>query len=222
MINKENVETNKIHLIHHGFLISEFAEVTYERLHSFKNKYSIKDTDIIIGVISRYTLWKGIQYIIPAFKEYLKTYPSAKLLIANAHGNDEEYIKDLLYTIPRENIIEVKYERDMAALYHSLTFYVHTPINEHCEAFGQTYIEALIAKVPSIFTLSGIAKEFIINRQNAIAVDFKNEIQILEALLLLSGDKNLAATISEQGYNDVVKEFELSLMINKLYQLYKA
>lgn len=163
---------------------------------------------------------KGIQYIVPAFKRFLEIYPNARLLIANTHGSDEKLIRGMLNTISKANLIEVKYERDMAALYHSLHMYVHTPINEHCEAFGQTYIEALIAGVPSIFTLSGVAREFIKNEKNALVVDFQNEDEILKAMLKIMSDKNLAKAISAQGYKDVADKFKLSLFLDKLERIY--
>lgn len=216
----EHVSASKIVLIHHGFLIREYADVSNERLEVFKSKYLIKKEDLVIGVVSRYTKWKGIQYVVPAFSSFLNSYPNAKLLIANAHGNDEQFLRQLFETLPEGRIIEVKYERDMAALYHSLNMYVHTPINEHCEAFGQTYVEALIAKVPSIFTLSGIAREFIVDKKNALVVDFENDQAIAEALLLLANDPDLSAKMKTQGYQDVVDQFALPVMIDKLKNLY--
>jgi hypothetical protein len=56
------------------------------------------------------------------------------------------------------------------------------PIDDTIEAFGQTYIEALISGVPSVFTLSGVASEFIENGKNALVVDYKNSEQISVAI----------------------------------------
>lgn len=222
LMEREYVSPKKIHLIHHGFLLQEYAEVDFNRIALFKKKYEIKDEDIIIGVVARYTLLKGIQYVIPAFINLLNDYPNAKLLIANSHGNDETYLRTLLREIPSNNLIEVKYERDMGALYKSLSVYVHVPIYNHIEAFGQTYIEALMSGIPSVFTLSGVAQEFIKHEHNALVVPFENAKSIYQSIKRLLEDKNLYQHISKQGYIDVESYFGLKKMINQLESLYLA
>lgn len=220
LLENEQVSPQKIHLINHGFLVEEYATVTDERIQIFKSKYGIVEGDIVIGVVARYTLLKGIQHIIPAFKMLLKNYPNAKLLIANSHGNDEVFLRSLLSDIPSQNLIEVKYERDMGALYKSLNVYVHVPISNHIEAFGQTYVEALMASIPSVFTLSGVAQEFIKDRSNAIVVPFAQDMPIYEAIKQLLEDKILYQTLAQQGLQDVREKFALSKMIDQLEALY--
>ncbi len=220
LIERERVPEHKVHLINHGFLSEEFGKIDNERITKFAKKYNIQQNDILIGVIARYTELKGVHHIIPAFIKILSEYPVAKLLLANSHGNDEKYIRSLLQQIPEHRIIEVKYERDMGALYNNLKVYVHTPINEHIEAFGQTYVEALMAGVPSVFTLSGIAAEFIVHERNALVVDFQNEEQIYHAIKRLLDDHQLYDRISQQGKKDAIAMFDLPVMIEKLEKLY--
>ena len=59
---------------------------------------------------------------------------------------------------------------------------MHVPIDSMSEAFGQTYIEALASRVPSIFTLSGIACEFAKDRVNCLVVPYKDSDSIQLAL----------------------------------------
>lgn len=220
LIEQEHVPEHKIKLIHHGFLTSEYDAVSEERISVFKQKYGILDDVVVIGVVARYTKLKGIQFIIPAFKQLLLNRPDSVLLIANSHGNDEAYLRAMMSDIPAKNIIEVKYERDMGALYKSLTAYVHVPIYDHIEAFGQTYVEALLARVPSVFTLSGVAAEFVVHEQNALVVPFQDANAIYLALDRLLTDSALRGRISEQGFEDARTLFSLDSMISKLEALY--
>lgn len=220
-ILKEGDNLKKIRKITHGFLFEEFEDVSDQRIKLFKDKYKIQDDVVVVGVIARYNLWKGIQFIIPAFVKFLTLNPKSKLLIANGNGNDKEFLKELLYeSIPSENIIEVLYERDMGALYKSLDVYVHTPIDSHCEAYGQTYVEALITKTPSIFTLSGIASEFIENHKNALVVPFKNSEEIYSSLVEIMNNKLLVAKMVDKGYKDALQKFNLPEMIEKHEKMY--
>ena len=220
LIEKENVGADKIHLIHHGFKLEEFEITDKNKMDALRNKYFIKDKFPVIGVIARYTHWKGIQYIIPAFEKLLLTYPDALLILANANGDYKLEINQLLKTIPPDNFVEINFEEDLFQMYHIFDIYVHTPINNHSEAFGQTYVETLAAGTPSVFTLSGIAREFIKDRQNALVVDYKNPEAIYTSIKELLENKSLAETISKNGKEDVKKSFGLDKMISKLEELY--
>ncbi len=222
LLKYEDVDYRKIHLIHHGFDLSEFQSVTQERVELLTSKYGIEKTKgPVIGVISRYTLWKGIQYIIPAFQRILDNYPDALLIIANANGPDKSFIQELLYkNIPSSNVLEIEFENDLFALYKLFDIYVHTPINSEIEAFGQTYVESLASGVPSIFTLSGVAAEFIRNEYNALVVEFEDANQIYNALLKLLNDRILCQSLIQRGTNSIQK-FSLNNYIDKLDRLYE-
>ncbi len=220
LIKKEGVSYKKIITIEHGFKLSVFEEQTNDAIYSLKQKYNPADQAPVVGVISRYTEWKGIQYIIPAFKKILQTYPNAKLILANANGNYSREIKELLKTIPFQNYTEIIFEKELGALYQLFDVFVHTPIDNHSEAFGQTYIEALAVGIPSVFTLSGIANDFIIHKKNALVVDYKNPEAIFESIFELLNDTDLSRKLVSQGKIDVRDRFKLSKMIVNLESLY--
>ena len=98
--------------------------------------------------------------------------------------------------------------------------FVHVPVDKNSEAFGQTYIEALAVGVPSVFTLSGVACEFIENGKNALVVDYQNSEQIYEALKRILSDKALDYQLFINGRKDIEKYFSLPLFIHKLEQIY--
>ena len=89
------------------------------------------------------------------------------------------------------------------------------------EAFGQTYIEALASGVPSIFTLSGVANEFIINERNAMVVSYQNSIDVYEKLIRLLGDISLRNQLVKNGRDDVEK-FALDPYTKKMINFYNA
>lgn len=223
LIEKENVSSKKISVIYHGLKFSDINTIDEKKIRNIKNKYSISNlTSPIIGIISRYTTWKGVQYAIPAFKQVLHTYPDALLILANAGGDYKKQIHNLLNEIPSRNYIEIVFEEDIFALYKIFNLFIHTPINEKIEAFGQIYIEALACKTPSIFTLSGIAKEFIVNEKNALVVPYMDSDSIYNAIMKMLTNENQRNTIIENGYADVLKKFDINdsvMQIQKLYSL---
>lgn len=220
LIEKENVSEKKIHVIHHGFKLDNFTKVPEQNVLNLKQKYATSDFKPVIGVIARHIELKGIQYIIPAFERFLQSYPNALLILANANGEYNNTLKSLLERVPSKSYIEIRFEMDVFSLYKLFDIYVHVPIDSELEAFGQTYVEALAAGIPSIFTLSGVAPEFIKNRHNALVVPFKNTDAIYNSMIELTENKALQATLISNGEKDVLEKFNLDKMILSLEQLY--
>ncbi|MCU0444139.1 MAG: glycosyltransferase family 4 protein [Microscillaceae bacterium] len=221
LIEQEFVKPQKIQLIHHGFQLNSFFNPNSLLIRQLEEKYKTKGKFPILGIIARHTHWKGIQYTIPAFEKLLKDYPNAYLLLANAVGDYKPEIDKLLAKIPASNYIQITFETELAALYRLLDIYVHVPINETIEAFGQTYVEALASEVPSIFTLSGVAVEFIKDKENALVVPFENTEAIYEAMLTLLTDRELGNRLTQQGKESVQAMFSLEKMIQSLEKLYE-
>jgi Glycosyltransferase len=221
LINWEKADPSKIILIPHGFLLEDFDNVDQSRIERFKRNTHINGKSPVIGVISRFTEWKGVQYIIPAFNEVLKKHPNAILLLLNAHGDYEATILKMLEKIPDQSFRTIRFENDIAAAYKSMDVFVHVPIDEHSEAFGQIYIESLAAGTPSVFTLSGIAPDFILNYYNALTVPFRNSSAIAKAVIEIVGNKELQQKLEENGKISVKENFGINRMINSLEKLYE-
>lgn len=216
----DKADPHKIVLIHHGFDFDYFKDVSDARIYAVKAKTKLnKNSCPVVGVISRYTELKGIQYIIPAFQELMKLYPQAHLVLANAHGDYEDHIKEMLSNLPEDSYTQIRFENDLASLYRLFDIFVHVPTDPHAEAFGQTYIEPLIVGVPCIFTLSGVAREFVQHEKNALVVDFKNSEQIFESIKTLLNNATMPTSLVKQGKQDI-SEFSIGGYVKKLEKLY--
>lgn len=221
LIKYENACPGKIRVIHHGFDFYYIANITNDRTHHIKKKYDIPSEGKIIGVISRYIEWKGLQFIIPAFKKFLDNHPSSFLILANAEGPFEPTIHNLLNTIPENRYREIKFESDIYALIRCFDYFIHVPIDAECEAFGLVYIEAMACKIPSIITLSGVVNEFTEHKKNALIVPHKSIDEIYRCLEELNQNAELAKSISEKAYCDVISRFDIKKSVTELENLYE-
>jgi glycosyltransferase involved in cell wall biosynthesis len=219
LIDRDKASAKKIEVIYHGFDLNYFENVKEERIQALKSKYQISQSALIVGVIARYQEWKGIQYIIPAFKKLLHDYPLAHLVLANANGNFKSEIQAALGTLPKDKFTEINFESDLASLYRIFNVYVHVPIDSESEAFGQTYVEALAAGIPSVFTLSGVASEFIVHEKNALVAEFKDSESVYSCINRLLSDESLRKTLITNGKKSVEK-FSLERMVQGLENLY--
>lgn len=218
LVKNELVSEQKVNLIHHGFKFSKFLDPSKADVDNLYDKYHVKAKYPVIGIIARWDELKGIQFVIAAFKRLIKDHPDALLILANANGPFP--VKDLLDELPKESYRIIKFEEDLYSLYQLFDIYIHVPIDQHLEGFGQTYVEALAAGIPSIFTLSGVASEFIKHEENALVVPYKDSNAIYQSIVRLLEDKNLSALIVENGRNSL-QQFSFERMISKLESLYK-
>ncbi len=220
LIHWDGAVRKKIHVIHHGFDFDYFNRADNENTKYLKLKYKLQPENCpVIGVISRYIEWKGIQFIIPAFKQLLRNYPAAHLLLANSSGSYANQIRQLINDLPPGSYTEITFENEVSSLYKLFDVFVHVPVDEDSEAFGQTYVEALIMGVPSVFTLSGVAPEFIKHEFNALVVEYKNSEVIARAIDRILKNNDLKDTLVKEGKSSVQK-FSLDGMISKLQSLY--
>lgn len=208
--------------IPHGFDLDYFTNYNIEILNCLQKNYNPKDQRPVIGVISRFTAYKGIQYIIPAFQKLLKLYPNALLMMFNARGDYEKELNSLLQTLPSNNFVKIDFETNLSEIYRLFNVYVHVPDSYYSEAFGQTYIEALASNVPSIFTLSGIAHETIEHQKNAFVVDYKNTDQIYTGLVEILTNTELSQNLKANNSENKLEEFTIKKFINKLEILYSS
>lgn len=216
----ENVPKEKITRIEHGFDLKLFSEADPKEIHQLREKYNPSGRGPVIGVISRWVEWKGVQYIIPAFKLFLEKYPAAKLLLFNAEGSYKAILLDHLKQVPKDSFEFIAFENNLPALYHTFDIFVHTPIDDHSEAFGQVYIESLAAGIPSVFSLSGIANTIMKDRENALIVGHKDVSSIFTAMCELCCSPALRNTLIQNG-KKTASFFTIDRQVNELYSLYK-
>lgn len=207
LIDLDNVSPDKISLINYGYDLNKFtSDESVVRM--LKGKYDLNGCSPVVGVISRFVHWKGVQYTIPAFAKLAQEYPKAKLVMANAVGDYAPEIEALLKKYLREDqYTTIKFEEKVFDLYKTFDVFVHVPVNKDFEAFGQTYIESLYLGVPSVFTLSGVASEFVRNRENALVVPYCNPEAVYDAMKLILSDTGLREKLISQGTRDVEDRF---------------
>lgn len=220
LIELEGVKREKIIIIHHGFDFST-AKVNKIRAQAIREKYDLSEDKYYVGVVSRFIHWKGLQHIIPAFKKFHEQHPNAMLVLANAHGPYEDEVKNLLKSLKPKSFVTINFEPDIFALFNLFNVFVHVPINERAEAFGQVYIEAMACEIPMIITKSGIAREIMEDNKNSLIVPFEDSSAILSSLLTLYADPSIGDRIVKNGKKIALEGFGIKRMIHALETLYQ-
>lgn len=224
LLEKQGVAAKKRVLIHHGFELARFSNPLHTEIERLRHQYNPEHKKPVFGMVARWMEWKGIQYTIDAFKKLLEHHPDALLCLFGATENADysAQLKIKLHEIPEQNLRVVTFENNVFDLYQLFDGYIHVPVNASCEAFGQTYVEALAAQIPSIFTLSGVAREFISHEENALVVPFRDSNAIYDAMIRILNDEQLCTKLKTNGVRDVNHLFGFSTYISNLQKLYTS
>jgi glycosyltransferase involved in cell wall biosynthesis len=220
LIEEEKVPSGKISIVNLAFDSERFSRPDTAIIEKLKTAYNPNNRRPVVGVISRFVEWKGIQYIIPAFRRFLDKYPNALLILANANGNYTGELQKMISEFKPEEIKLISFEKNFYELYKLFDFFVHVPVAKQFEAFGQIYIESLAAGIPSVFTMAGIAPEIIKDRYNALVVDFKNSQQIFEALDTLQTNSCLRQQLIQNGKQSIESRFDIAKVTSEMELLY--
>ncbi|TSJ39871.1 glycosyltransferase family 4 protein [Fluviicola chungangensis] len=221
LLLEQKVPASKIHLIYHGFNTTRFANPDPQIIADLRKKYNPENQYPLIGVIARNVPWKGTYYTLQAFTQLLKSHPNAKICLFGGHYTSMDSIWDTLCEIPERNKQIIDFEPAVFDIYSLFDVYVHVPVNPSCEAFGQTYVEAIMSNTPSVFTLSGIAPEIVIHKQNAYVVPFKNAEEILQGIsywLNQTSTKKVNDPELQAKINDM---FSMKRYLDSLLKIYK-
>ena len=178
LIRKENVPKRKVVVIPNGIEIENFR--TRYQQKTLRQNYSISAVNKFeIGVISRMTDWKGVEYTAEAFVELQKIHPQSFLRIVGAFSDSYSTIMGILDKVDN-NSFSVEVETiDVPHFFSNLDLFIHVPVNREVEAFGLVYVEALASKVPCIFTVSGVLNQLESPEDFIHVVPFKNSTEIL-------------------------------------------
>ena len=181
LLMSEGVPNRKITVIPNAIDVDKFRSDSLNSREEYLKQFGLNDSHFVIGVISRFVEWKGINYTIDAFRGILKTSPNARLILANAHGKDSS-LDELIATFEKNLIIKAADIQDMVSFYQCLNVFVHTPTSFDAEPSGLVYLESLASGINCVFTKSGVALELEELNNYAWLVDFKNSDGIEKAI----------------------------------------
>ena len=219
LVEAERVPPSKVMTIYNGIVLRKFQ---CDIPHLDRRVLSAEESNYPkIGVISRITEGKGVEYSAMAFCQIAKKYPGAHLIIIGEPSDSYQRVADILSVLdPSKYEFRAKEDR-IAEFYKEIDLFVHVPISADFEAFGLVYIEAIASRVPSIFTISGILKELEEPEKYFTIVPYRNSVAIAHAINdYIEGSGNLGRDVPEAWLsrfsleNTAAEYFEVLKQVN--------
>jgi glycosyltransferase involved in cell wall biosynthesis len=211
LVQKESVIPEKITVIYNGVDLIKF-KMNFSLAKEDSIQHSEKTSLFHIGVISRMTEWKGVEYTASAFVRLQKEFPNSRLHIVGAFADSYTDVQNILSNVDSNRYTFEKSNSNIPLFLHGLDAFVHVPVGKDDEAFGIVYIEALASGIPCIFTQSGVLNELETPGRYVHLVGFRNSDEIYLNLKQLIQSKNESKVAVPESW---LNQFSLDEMANR-------
>ncbi len=208
-------EHPNVKIIPNGMNLEDFSKLPVKGI--FRDKFQIPDDKKIILFMSRINLKKGLDLLLPAFKEVASQRSDCLLILA---GSDDGYLTETQHFI-KEKFLEKSVKlvgmltgNDKLAALSDADIFV---LPSHSEGFSIATLEALISGVPSLLS-DRVGFGEAIKESNAAHLVKLNQESISEGLLKMLDDEEYCKTLSKNGITLVENSYDIKLVAKQLYE----
>lgn len=190
-----------------------------------RTMYADADTKIVLFV-GRLIEGKGVRYLIEALPAIL-TRQRVKLLIVG-DGPERPALENLareLNVLDRTIFAGSVPHAEIYGCFSLADVFVGPSIaipGEWTEAQGNTFVEALFARVPVVASRVGGIPDAIVHERTGLLVDERAPAQIAQSVLRILSDPALAETLRESGHDHAARHFSRYASAQKLDATYRA
>lgn len=207
-----------VKIIPNGMNLSDFESLP--RKDTFRKKYHISDDKKLILFLSRINIKKGLDLLLPAFKEVISKRSDCVLVLA---GPDDGYLEETKLFIETESLqdniklVGMLVGDDKLAAFADADIFV---LPSHSEGFSIATLEALVSGIPSLLSDRVGFGESIRENQAAHLVELNVE-SIVKGLHKMLDDKKYCEYLAENGKTLVKEKYDIALVAKSLFEEFK-
>lgn len=195
-----------------GKYIPELSGERIRREHSLENKK-------VIFFLGRLVPYKGVEYLIKAYKKVREQVKDSALIIAG-RGPLEQELKKLAADMSMEDIIFTEADEDDIPEYYAACDIFVLPSITRQEAFGIVLLEAMSSGKPVVSTnISGMP--YVVG-DAGIVVPPKDPDALAAAIIKILTDKDLRIRMGRRARERVEKEFNKDCATEKTIKVYMS
>lgn len=218
LINNFGILNKKIYIVPHGPMFHEYTKISKKDA-CCKLDIDFKPSVLFFGIIRPY---KGIEYLLSAWKHVKEKMPEARLIIAG--NGDKKYIgliKELIYKLNISDVVITKFEfipTEKVALYHNASDIVIFPY-KHIDQSGALFTAMALGK-PIIATNVGGFKETIDNGKSGFLVNYGDEKSLSEFICKLLNDDESRKSMGEYNLKLINEKYSWDIIADKMLNIY--
>jgi len=205
-------------IIPNGMKVSEY--ISLPKKGTFRGKHGIKPQQQMILFMGRLNIKKGLDLLLPAFKQVCEKLPEAILILA---GPDDGYQSET------ENFISKNKLGDRVKLVGMLTDTIKKEalsdadlfvLPSYSEGFSIAVLEAMTSKVPTLVSDRVGFGDYIRKYEASYLTPLTSE-GVADGLLKILQDKTYADQLKNRAFQMVTDNFDISVVANQLLEEYK-
>ncbi len=221
LLETTTLDSKKILIMPNGIDTNKF-DPEIKKGDKIRNEFGIKDNELVIGMMSRFSPGKGHEEFLIAAKELNKRYNNLKFLVvgeASRGENDyEEKIKRITKEYNINNIIFSGFRSDTPETLAAMDIFVFP---SHAEAFGIALVEAMSMGKPSVCSGSDGVLDIAVDKKTSLLFEKKNVNDLTSKIEQLINSSELRICLGSNARQRTVENFDLELLTDKAISIYK-
>lgn len=216
----EGYDPSRISVIRNGVEMTRFDNPPAPA--HLRRELGLPATTPLIGVVSRLTRLKGLEYFLEAAAMIRTQVPDARfLIVGETSPMDRGYLGDLQQYAERCGIADcvtfTGLRRDVPAVLASLTVSVMPSLNE---ALSNVVLESMAAGAPTVATRVGGTPEAIQDGVTGVLVPPADSRALADAVMHLLRDRPLADALGRAARARIADHFSVRRMVRSTEDLY--
>ncbi len=220
---------DKIYVSYNGVDPQKYdpASVSKEQVQKIRERYGIKDDDLMILFLGRLVGVKGVDKLIMAMPHVLSKIPKVKLVIVGV-GDLQEYLANLTKTMRLDEYIKFCFDfitEEERILHYAACDVAVFP--SHYEPFGIVALEAMSMEKPVVVGASGVSgmREIVVccgEEQCGYHINPNNPSDIAWGIISALENSGKREWLGKNGRKRVLKEFTWNKIAEKTVELYET
>jgi glycosyltransferase involved in cell wall biosynthesis len=201
-------------------------KVSKEQIKKIREKYGIKDDELMLLFLGRLVAVKGVDKLIMALPHILQKLPKVKLVVVGV-GDQQEYMMNLTRTMRLEAYVKFCFdfipEEERIAHYAACDLAVFP---SYYEPFGIVALEAMSMEKPVVVGAAGVSgmREIVIccgDEQCGYHIDPNNPTDIAWGVVSALENPERRVWLGKNGRKRVIAEFTWTRIAEKTIELYQ-
>ena len=209
---KAGVHGDVIRLIRNGIELRPFDNATPSLL-----KDSTSNGQLIVGLIGRLSIEKGIDIFLRAAAHVLVEFPSARFVVVG-DGPDKDKLEQLVDQLKIRGSVSMLGRRsDMPSVYASLNVMVSS---SRQEGLPIAILEGMASGLPLVASAVGEVSSVVVNGQTGVLVPPENVDSLAEGILRLLRDPDMRTRFGTAAKHRVEEEYSAARMTADYLRVY--
>lgn len=205
-------------IVPNGMKLEEYTQLPAKGI--FRKKHDLRPDQRIVLFMGRLNIKKGLDLLLPAFKEVSSKLPEAVLILA---GPDDGYLTETQSFIDQNGLgakvklVGMLTDTDKKEALADADLFV---LPSYSEGFSIAVLEAMTSGVPCVVSDRVGFGDYIRKHDAAYLCDL-NQADVASGILKILQDSNFAKNVAERAYNMVVDNFDIRVVASQLLEEYK-